>query len=95
MTDKKQRLFRLIENYINDFQGESVQKIYGEGSKIKVHAMTESFSTNFLLFEVVVMLGETINESVMDDSLANVLIQDSLVYFFPEHQIKTYVRFDV
>jgi hypothetical protein len=95
MLDKKQRLFRLIENYINDFQGESVQKIYGEGSKIKVHSMTQSFSSNFLLFEVVVMLGETINESVMDDSLANVLIQDSLVYFFPECQIKTYVRFDV
>ena len=48
MLDKKQRLFRLIENYINDFQGESVQKIYGEGSKIKVHTMTERFSTNFL-----------------------------------------------
>jgi uncharacterized protein YpmS len=95
MLDKKQRLFRLIENYINDFQGESVQKIYGEGSKIKVHSMTQSFSTNILLFEVVVVLGETINESVMDDSLANVLIQDSLVYFFPECQIKTYVRFDV
>ena len=95
MIDKKQRLFRLIENYINDFQGESVQKIYGEGSKIKVHSMTQSFSTNILLFEVVVVLGETINESVMDDSLANVLIQDSLVYFFPECQIKTYVRFDV
>jgi uncharacterized protein YpmS len=95
MTDKKQRLFRLIENYINDFQGESVQKIYGVGSKIKVHTMTQSFSTNILLFEVVVILGETINESVMDDSLANVLIQDSLVYFFPECQIKTYVRFDV
>ena len=95
MLDKKQRLFRLIENYINDFQGESVQKIYGDGSKIKVHSMTQSFSTNILLFEVVVVLGETINESVMDDSLANVLIQDSLVYFFPECQIKTYVRFDV
>jgi len=95
MIDKKQRLFRLIENYINDFQGESVQKIYGEGSKIKVHTMTQSFSSNLILFEVVVMLGETINESLMDDSLANVLIQDSLVYFFPEHQIKTYVRFDV
>ncbi len=57
--------------------------------------MTQSFSSNLILFEVVVMLGETINESLMDDSLANVLIQDSLVYFFPEHQIKTYVRFDV
>ena len=57
--------------------------------------MTHSFSTNVLLFEIVVILGETINESVMDDTLASVLIQDSMVYFYPESKIQTYVRFDI
>jgi hypothetical protein len=37
----------------------------------------------------------TINESVMDKTLANILIQDALVYFFPDQKIKTYIRFDV
>ena len=95
MLDKKQRLFRLIENYINDFQGESVKKIYGEGSRIKVHSMNDSYSEKSILFEIVIILGDTINESVMDKDLANVLIQDALVYFFPDQKVKTYVRFDV
>jgi hypothetical protein len=57
--------------------------------------MTDSYSTKSVLFEIVIVLGETINESVMDKSLAEVLIQDALVYFFPDQKIKTYVRFDV
>lgn len=95
MIDKKQRLFRLIETYMNDFQGYSVQEMYGDGAKIKVHSMNESYSEKSILFEIVIVLGNTINESVMDKTLANILIQDALVYFFPDQKIKTYVRFDV
>jgi hypothetical protein len=95
MIDKKQRLFRLIETYMNDFQGNSVQEMYGDGAKIKVHSMNESYSEKSILFEIVIVLGNTINESVMDKTLANILIQDALVYFFPDQKIKTYVRFDV
>lgn len=95
MLDRKRRLFRLIEIYMNDFQGKAVQEIYGNGSKIKVHSMTDSYSTKLVIFEIVVVLGETINESVMDKSLAEILIQDAIIYFFPDQKIKTYVRFDV
>ena len=95
MLDRKRRLFRLIEIYMNDFQGKAVQEIYGNGSTIKVHSMTDSYSTKLVIFEIVVVLGETINESVMDKSLAEILIQDALIYFFPDQNIKTYVRFDV
>jgi len=95
MLDRKQRLFRLIESYMNDFQGDAVQEMYGDGARIKVHSMNHSYSEKSILFEIVIVLGSTINESVMDKTLANILIQDALVYFFPDQKIKTYVRFDV
>ena len=57
--------------------------------------MSESISQKALLFEVVIVLGETINEDVIDRKLADILIQDALVYFFPDQSIKTYVRWDV
>jgi hypothetical protein len=95
MLDKKQRLFRLIENYMNDFQGNAVQEMYGDGARIKVHSMNHSYTEKSILFEIVIVLGNTINESVMDKTLANILIQDALVYFFPDQKVKTYVRFDV
>jgi hypothetical protein len=95
MIDKKRRLFRLIESYMNDFQGNAVQEMYGDGARIKVHSMTDSYSTKSVLFEIVIVLGTTINESMMDKTLATILIQDALVYFFPDQNIKTYIRFDV
>jgi hypothetical protein len=95
MLDKKRRLFRLIESYMNDFRGDAVQEMYGDGARIKVHSMTDSYSTKSVLFEIVIILGTTINESMMDKTLATILIQDALVYFFPDQNVKTYIRFDV
>ena len=95
MLDRKQRLFRLIENYMNDFQKEAVREIYGEGSIIKVHSMNYSYSSKSVLFEIVVILGPSINESLMDKTLATILLQDALVYFFSDETIQSYVRFDV
>jgi hypothetical protein len=48
-----------------------------------------------VLVEVIVILGDTINEEILDTSLAEILIRDALVYFFPEQQIKTLIRWDV
>jgi hypothetical protein len=80
---------------MNDFRGDAVQEMYGDGARIKVHSMTDSYSTKSVLFEIVIVLGTTINESMMDKTLATILIQDALVYFFPDQNVKTYIRFDV
>jgi hypothetical protein len=95
MSDKKRRFFRLIEHYINDFRKEAIEEMYGVGTKIRIHSMSESLTDKSILFEVVIVLGEQINEGTMDRELADVLVQDALVYFFPDQNIKTYVRWDV
>ena len=95
MSDRKRRVIRLLENYINDFQGEAVQEMYGKGSHIKIHEIMYSTGAKSVLVEAVVVLGDIINENTMDRRLADVLIQDALVYFYPEHSVKAYVRFDV
>jgi len=95
MSDKKRRLYSLIESYINDFQGKSVQEMYGKGARIKIHNINFSVTEKTILMESVIILGELITEEHMDRALADVLIQNAMVYFFPECSIKTYVRFDV
>ena len=95
MMDKKRRLFRLIESYINDFQGNAVQEMYGKGSRIKIHNLNFSVTKSVVLLEAVIVLGDLITEEHIDKKLAEILIQDALVYFFPETSVKTYVRFDV
>ena len=93
--DKKQRLYRLIELYINDFRGDAVQEMYGTGTKIKIHTINFGVTTKTVLIETVIILGDTINEQSIDRHLADILIQDAFVYFFNDYDIKTLVRFDV
>ena len=95
MIDKKQRLYRLLETYINDYRGEAIEEMYGKGTKVKIHNLNYSTTTKSILVESVVILGETINESIMDKSLVDILIQDAMVYFYPEFSLRSYVRFDV
>ena len=95
MLDKKRRLFRLIEHYINDYKKDAVEEMYGKGTYIKIHSMSQSLQGKSMLFEAVIVLGDTITEEVMDRKLADILIQDAIFWFFPEHHIKTYVRWDV
>jgi len=95
MLDKKQRLYRLLETYINDYRGEAIEEMYGKGTKVKIHNLNYSTSTKSILIESVVILGETINESIMDKSLVDIIIQDAMVYFYPEFSLRSYVRFDV
>ena len=93
--DNKRRIYRLIEAYLNEFKGELVESIYGNKSRIKVHTVTFGVSDNSVLIELIVVLGDTINEDTLDSSLAEILIQEALVYFFPEKTIKTLIRWDV
>jgi hypothetical protein len=95
MLDKKRRIYRLIESYINDYQGEAVQTLYGKGACIKIHNINFSITTQSILMEAVIVLGDLINEEVMGRSLADVVISDAIKYFYPEFSVKTYVRFDV
>lgn len=96
MPGKKRRFYRLLEQYMNEYRKDAVELIYGVGSKIKVHHWSYNSKGDTFLFELVVILGDEINESVMDKSLAVALLNDSLVYFYPEvKNIRCIVSFDV
>ena len=61
MPDKKQRFYRLLETYMNDSRKEDLELMYGKGSKIKVHNWTHNTKGDTFIFELIVVLGDTIN----------------------------------
>jgi len=93
--DNKRRLINLIEKYLNDIKGHLVVEFYGKGSSIKIIKVDFGITKNYVVIDAKVILGELITEDIVDESLARILIEDSMVYFFPESQIRTYVKFDV
>ena len=96
MSDKKRRFYRLLETYMNESRKEDVELMYGKDAKIKVHNWTHNVKGDQFIFELIIVLGETINESVMNTDLAEIVLEDALQFFYPEvTKICCMVRFDV
>ena len=92
----KNKVFGLIEYYINELKGEEVRLIYGEGSYVRVHTISESLVNKSLIVEVIIILGNTINENQLDTSLSEILVKDILKYIYPNHPLVGVMsRFDV
>jgi hypothetical protein len=95
MKTPKQRYINIIEKYLNVLKKDQVELMYGEGTKIKIHTLNPSVTTNSILVEAVIVLGGNINEDVLDRSLADYLIQDIVYLIFPDSNVKCMVRWDV
>jgi hypothetical protein len=93
-VDLKKRYIRIIEKYLNVIKKNDVELMYGKGSKIEVRNINPSISSNSITVEVVIILGEVINEEVLDSSLTPYLIQDVLELIFPDVITKTIVSWD-
>ena len=79
--DNKRRVYRLLEYYINEFRKEAVEGFYGKGSKIKIHNITFTQRTKSAVVEVVIVLGDVITESQMDEKMATILVSNAMRYF--------------
>jgi hypothetical protein len=93
-VDLKKRYIRIIEKYLNVIKKNDVELMYGKGTKIEVRNINPSISSNSITVEVVIILGEIINEDVLDSSLPPYLIQDILELIFPDVMTKTIVTWD-
>ena len=92
--DNKRRFYRLFEFYLNDLNKSSVEGWYGKGSLIKINNVTFTQQIKSIVIEVTIILGEIISESLMDETMASVLISDGMIYFFPELSIKIIYNWD-
>jgi hypothetical protein len=94
MSEKKRKICALIESYINDFRGVAISEFYGEGTKVKILNLDYTTRGVFVLVEAKIILGEIISEEVMERALVDYVIQDALVYFFPEQPINVMITWE-
>jgi hypothetical protein len=76
---------------------EAVDLMYGKGSRIEVHNWTHNIEGETFIFELIVHLGDTINESVIDTNYSRSIIERCLSNFsiLKLKNISCMVRFDV
>ena len=96
MSVKYQKIKNMMENYLNVIKKNEIETMYGSDTKVKIHNIGFSVRGNAIMIEAVIVLGDTINEEVLDRRLVDYLIQDMMPYFFPEIQaVKVMTRWDV
>ncbi len=95
MSEKKRKLLRLIEHYINDIKGDAIQEMYGKGTKVQIKTFDYITQGKYVMVEAVIVLGEIISEEVMDREMVDLLIQDALLYIVPGSSTKVMIRWDV
>jgi hypothetical protein len=93
--DRKERFSRLIEIYLNESRLETIESFYGLGTRIKITKIDKQVGKNHLFLEASIVLGDVINEDVMDREMADILIQDALIYMFPDYSITVMMNWDV
>lgn len=91
----KDRIIRILEHYINVLKKNEVELMYGKNSRIKIKSFDYSITSKSLYIEAKIILGDIIDESVLDRSLADLLIQDSLVYIYDDVPVKVSIDYDV
>ena len=91
----KDRIIRILEHYINVLKKNEVELMYGQNSRIQIRNLDYSITSKSLYIEAKIILGDIIDESVLDRSLADLLIQDSLVYVYDDVPVKVSIDYDV
>ena len=91
----KDRIIRILEHYINVLKKYEVELMYGQNSRIQIKNLDYSITSKSLYIEAKIVLGDIIDESVLDRSLADLLIQDSLVYVYDDVPVKVSIDYDV
>lgn len=93
--NNKKRVIRIIEKYFNEIKKDEVELFYGIGTKIKVKQIDYITQGKYLMVDAVIVLGDTINEEVMDRGLVDYFMQDILSLMFPDYSIKVLLGWDV
>lgn len=96
MLTEKRRIMRILEKYINEGERKNLELFYGINSRLKIRDYGFSTNMNCYFFDVIILLGESVNEDYMEDIFANELISESLkVLFSEDKKVSIIVKFDV
>lgn len=90
------RFSRLVERYLNEYKKDVIEEFYGVGTKVKVHSIsyTSSSSKTLVILECIIILGDIINEDLLDRKMLDYLIKDASEIFFPDCFVQAMIRWD-
>lgn len=93
--DTKKIIKNLIETLINDTKKEVFESMYGINSKFQVIDIGYSERNKILYIDGKIILGDTIDVSVIDPDMINFLLLDNIKYIYNDVNLNLTISFDV
>jgi hypothetical protein len=94
--DRKQRLFRLIETHVNDYNKGGMEGFYGVGTKLKVKDINYITTTKSLLIDSTLTVGDIVDEFSLYPEVAENFLYNAAIYFFSSDiQFSFTIKIDV
>ncbi len=95
MNPLEKAFAKSLQNYLNFPEQKSlVEEYYGSGTRIVISNVVLSGNIKKTQVTSKVILGDVINESSLDNSMALTLIGECLNYLNPESDFQVFVIFD-
>jgi predicted Co/Zn/Cd cation transporter (cation efflux family) len=95
-VNNKDRFCRIIEKFVNESRTDTMNLIFGNGSKIKVKNIDYSTTTKSIYIDVVVIVGEEIDDlTIQSDDVVVDLIKQSIDYISFNEKLTITVSYDV
>lgn len=91
---KKLRICQMMESYINDVESSYIDELYGKGTKIKIQDIFYSTTTNSIVIDCKVILGDVISEELLDTSPVEIFVSNAVGIFYPDKKLSITVSWD-
>lgn len=92
--DSKSHHKKIIERYVNRNKHHLIETWYGGGSYVNIHNIDASYTKKIVIVDVKIILGDVINEEVMDRGLVEYLLENVLSVLYPDFFYKLIVSWD-
>lgn len=90
----KQKIFSTIDKIINEHRKSELFEFYGKNSKLSVKSIGYSTNRKSLYVEAHIIIGDDFSDDILDTSMAEILISDSLKYLYPNVGVSYIITWD-
>lgn len=95
MKSKRQTFCWLLEKFINEGKKDVLETHYGKNTTVKIPNINFGITSKSLIVECVIVLGDMINEDVIERKYIDYLVNSACDYFFGGYSVKVMIRWDV
>lgn len=93
--DTNNKIFNLVDNYVNNLRKEEFLNFYGNGAVLKTKTIGYSSNNKSLFVEAHLTIGDDFVDDIIDSSLCEILIGNSLKYLYPNQNVTYIITFGI